>query len=151
MSSTVSVGCSPVAIVKFSVPFFREPLPYEMILPSPPLGMMRTSCIIRSPINTTEAVESSIWLIDIVTLHTPSGRVSQGASLYSVLDSVDHVPVSHFLRLAKKLEVHSGSYPSMIGFPDGIYIVLIASGGVFSVTAPLQRVSICTSFTPSSY
>jgi hypothetical protein len=109
MSSTVMVGSDPVAIAKFSVPVLREPLPYQIILPSPPLGMMRTSCIIRSPIKPTDAVDASIVSIEIVTLPAELGRVSQGVSLYSVLDSVDPVPVAHFLRLAKKLEVHSGS------------------------------------------
>lgn len=109
MSSTVIVGFAVVDIAKFSVPFFREPLPYEMTLPSPPLGMMRTSCIIRSPRYPIDAVVASRISMDIVTLPSPVGRVSHGASLYSPLDSVDPVHAAHLLRLAKKLDVHSGS------------------------------------------
>ena len=99
------------------------------------------------------AVFLLVLSIFIVTFPALCGLVLQGVSLYhaSHVVAVVHVPLPHFLRLSKKLEVQAGSYPSITGFPEGIYMIFIASGGVASVMAPLQSVSIFISLVPSSY
>ena len=85
-----------------TVPSFIAPLPYTTSFHSPQLGVIRTFCIIRSPVNRIVAVVSLLRSISIVTDHAHSGRVSQGLSEYSSepTPSIAPVPVCHFLSAA---------------------------------------------------
>jgi hypothetical protein len=52
------------------------------------------------------------------------------------------VPLLYLRDAVRNPENHSGSYPSMIGFIVGVYIVRRESAGVLDVAIPLQRISI---------
>jgi hypothetical protein len=77
-------------------------------------------------------------LIDRVKFPGHVGR-SQGSACQFIL------PI-----LTRKAFFHAGSYPSIIGFPTGTFIVHTAHSGVFSESGPLQSVSTCTDLNHSS-